>query len=231
MRKVDPNMVVKKKNGKDVEVQDGWAGRILPFELVQEHLLADDVKKIASRDARLGEISQEVDGILESFDEEDKGSSAAVSDEGSFVAAELKKAVKAIGKHPENDFEQGLVRAQALLDEEKSLKKANKEARVALEETTKEVIEGLTNDQCDDLLAAKWIEPLQAELLALPETVVSDFIAKVAALNAKYATTYSDVCNQIDDAESQLADMLGQLTGNEYDMAGIAELRKLLGGE
>lgn len=231
VRKVDPNMVVKKKNGKDVEVQDGWAGRILPFALVQEHLLAEDVKKIASRDSRLGEISQEVDEILESFDEEDKGSSAAVNDEGSFVAAELKKAVKAIGKHPENDFEQGLVRAQALLDEEKSLKKANKEARMALEETTKEVIEGLTDAQCDDLLTAKWIEPLQVELLALPEAILSDFIAKVSALNAKYATTYSDVCNQIDDAESQLADMLGQLRGNEYDMAGIAELRKLLGGE
>ena len=231
VRKVDPNMVVKKKNGKDVEVQDGWAGRILPFALVQEHLLAEDVKKIASRDSRLGEISQEVDEILESFDEEDKGSSAAVNDEGSFVAAELKKAVKAIGKHPENDFEQGLVRAQALLDEEKSLKKANKEARMALEETTKEAIEGLTDAQCDDLLTAKWIEPLQVELLALPEAILSDFIAKVSALNAKYATTYSDVCNQIDDAESQLADMLGQLRGNEYDMAGIAELRKLLGGE
>ena len=100
-----------------------------------------------------------------------------------------------------------------------------------LRRRTKEVIEGLTDAQCDDLLAAKWIEPLQVELLALPETVVGDFIAKVAALNAKYATTYSDVCNQIDDAESQLADMLGRLTGNEYDMAGIAELRKLLGGE
>lgn len=231
VRKVGPNMVVKKKNGKDVEVQDGWAGRILPFALVQEQLLAEDVKKITSRDSRLGEISQEVDEILESFDEEDKGSSAAVNDEGSFVTAELKKAVKAIGKHPENDFEQGLVRAQALLDEEKSLKKANKEARMALEETTKEAIEGLTDAQCDDLLAAKWIEPLQVELLALPEAILSDFIAKVSALNAKYATTYSDVCNQIDDAESQLADMLGQLRGNEYDMAGIAELRKLLGGE
>ena len=231
VRKVDPNMVVKKKNGKDVEVQEGWAGRILPFALVQERLLAEDVKKITSRDSRLGEISQEVEEILESFDEEDKGSSAAVNDEGSFVTAELKKAVKAIGKHPESDFEQGLVRAQILLDEEKGLKKANKEARMALEETTKEVIEGLTDAQCDDLLVAKWIEPLQVELLALPKTVVSDFIAKVAALNAKYATTYSDVCNQINDAESQLADMLGQLTGNEYDMAGIAELRKLLGGE
>ena len=229
VRKVVPNMV--KKDGKDVEVQEGWAGRILPFALVQEHLLAEDVKKITSRDSRLGEISQEVDEILESFDEEDKASSAAVNDKGSFVKAELKKAVKAIGKHPESDFEQGLVRAQILLDEEKGLEKANKEARTALEEATKEVIEGLTDAQCDDLLAAKWIEPLQVALLSLPETVVSDFIAKVAALNAKYATTYSDVCNQIDDAESQLADMLGQLTGNEYDMAGIAELRKLLGGE
>ena len=70
------------------------------------------------------------------------------------MAAELKKAVKAIGKHPENDFEQGLVRAQALLDEEKSLKKANKEARAALEEATKEVIEGLSDAQCDDLLVS-----------------------------------------------------------------------------
>ena len=86
-------MVVKKKNGKkDVEVQDGWAGRTPPFALVQEHLLAEDVKKIASRDCPpKGEISQEVDEILESFDEEDKGSSAAVNDEGSFVAAELRR--------------------------------------------------------------------------------------------------------------------------------------------
>lgn len=82
MRKVDPNMVVKKKNGKDVEVQDGWVGRILPFALVQEHLLAEDVKEISSRDSRLGEISQEIDEILESFNEEDRESSAAVNDEG-----------------------------------------------------------------------------------------------------------------------------------------------------
>ena len=231
VRKVDPNMVVKKKNGKDVEVQDGWVGRILPFALVQEHLLAEDVKKITSRDSRLSEISQEVDEILESFDEEDKGSSAAVNDEGSFVAAELKKAVKAIGKHPENDFEQGLVRAQALLDEEKSLKKANKEERMALEETTKKVIEGLPDAQCNELLAAKWIDPLQTKLLELPHAVIDSFIAKIVALNNKYATTYSDVCNQIEEAESELAAMLGQLTGNEYDMAGVAELRKLLGGE
>lgn len=224
-------MVVKKKGGKDVEVQDGWTGRILPFSLVQEQLLADDVKEIAACDSRLNEISQELDEILENLDEEEKSSSDAFDDDGVFVAASLKKVVKSIGKHPNSDFEEALVCAQALLDEEKSLKKASKEAFAALEENTKKVIEGLTDAQCDELLAAKWIEPLQSELLELPNTVVGDFIAKIVTLNAKYATTYSDVCNQINEAENELAAMLGQLTGNEYDMAGIAELRKLLGGE
>lgn len=231
IRKVDPNMVVKKKGGKDVEVQDGWTGRILPFSLVQDQLLADDVKEIATRDSRLNEISQELDEILENLDEEEKSSSDAFDNDGVFVAASLKKVVKSIGKHPNGDFEEALVCAQALLDEEKNLKKASKEAFAALEENTKKVIEGLTDAQCDELLAAKWIEPLQSDLLELPNVVVSDFIAKIVALNAKYATTYSDVCNQINEAENELAAMLGQLTGNEYDMAGIAELRKLLGGE
>lgn len=231
VRKVDPNMVIKKKSGKDVEVQDGWTGRILPFALVQEQLLADDVKKITARESRLNEISQELDEILENLDEEEKGSSDVFDDDGMLVAASLKKAVKSIGKHPNGDFEMALVRAQTLLDEEKDLKKASKKALVALEETTKKVIEGLTDVQCDELLAAKWIEPLQSDLLELPNAVIGDFIAKIVALNAKYATTYSDVCNQINEAENELAAMLGQLTGNEFDMAGIAELRKLLGGE
>ena len=231
VRKVDPNMVIKKKSGKDVEVQDGWTGRILPFALVQEQLLADDVKEITAYESRLNEISQELDEILENLDEDEKGSSDVFDDDGVLVAVSLKKAVKSIGKHPNGDFEMALVRAQTLLDEEKDLKKASKKALVALEETTKKVIEGLTDVQCDELLAAKWIEPLQSDLLELPNAVIGDFIAKIVALNAKYATTYSDVCNQINEAENELAAMLGQLTGNEYDMAGIAELRKLLGGE
>ena len=231
VRKVDPNMVIKKKSGKDVEVQDGWTGRILPFALVQKQLLADDVKEITARESRLNEISQELDEILENLDEEEKGSSDVFDDDGMLVAASLKKAVKSIGEHPNGDFEMALVRAQTLLDEEKDLKKASKKALVALEETTKKVIEGLTDVQCDELLAAKWIEPLQSDLLELPNAVIGDFIAKIVALNAKYATTYSDVCNQINEAENELAAMLGQLTGNEFDMAGIAELQKLLGGE
>ena len=38
-----PNMVVKKKGGKDVEVPDGWVGHILPFDLVQGKYLTSDL--------------------------------------------------------------------------------------------------------------------------------------------------------------------------------------------
>lgn len=232
VRKVDPNMVLKKKSGKEEEVQDGWMGHVLPFSLVQEHLLTDELSVIKSNEARLSEISQETEELLETLDEEEKASSDAINEDGTaFIAAALKKAVKAIGKTPGSDFEQALVKAQALLEEEKALKKANKTAVANLEDKTREVTEDLSDEQCKDLLAAKWIQPLQNQLTALPKAAVSDFIAKVIALNTKYATTYSDVCDQISSAEKELAGMLDKLTGNEYDMAGIAELRKLLSGE
>ena len=65
---VDPNMVAKK----DSEVQDGWKGRILPFELVQKLLLTDELENIQSKEARLTEIDSEYSDLLESLSEEDK---------------------------------------------------------------------------------------------------------------------------------------------------------------
>ena len=229
---VDPNMVVKKKKGEDVEVQDGWLGHVLPFELVQGRMLSQDADVIAAKEARMQAIAQELGEILENMDEEDKGSTEAVNEEGdAFVAAVLKREAKAAGKNPETDLERALVKAQSLVDEEKALKKQVKELRIQLEEKAKDVIEALSDEQCVELLAAKWIEPLCKRLAELPGAVVDGFIATVTALCDKYRTTYADVCDQIVTAEQELSSMLDDLTGNEFDMAGIAELKKLLGGE
>jgi len=58
-KKVDPMMVIKKKDGKDVEVQDGWIGRVLPFELVQQTLLKEEYQELKDKETRLSEISAE----------------------------------------------------------------------------------------------------------------------------------------------------------------------------
>ena len=232
VRAVDPNMVAKKKGKQDVEVQDGWVGRVLPFELVQRELLSSRLAEIEEKRARQAQVGQELAEILENLDEEDKGATDAVNEAGDgFVAAELKRAAKAAGKHPETDLDCALVRAYQLSEEEKGLKKSIKTLCAQLDEDTKATIEGLGDAQCRQMLEAKWVEPLCAGLEKIPVSIVDGCIAKVKALYEKYATTYADVCSQIATAEAELSDMLGELRGSEFDMAGIAELKKLLGGE
>jgi type I restriction enzyme M protein len=62
VKQVDPNMVLKKKDGKDQEVQDGWVGHVIPFALVQETLLASNLAALKADEARLTEIAAEYEG-------------------------------------------------------------------------------------------------------------------------------------------------------------------------
>ena len=43
--------------------------------------------------------------------------------------------------------------------------------------------------------------------------------------------TFEDIENEIRDTERELVKMLDELTGNDADMAGIAELKKFFGGD
>ncbi len=94
---VDPNMVIQKKKEDDEEVpevQEGWRGRILPFELVQENLLKDEVEEINSIENRLIEIASEYGEILDSLEEDEKNADYVKDDNSSFVNAEVKKYMK-----------------------------------------------------------------------------------------------------------------------------------------
>ncbi len=96
---VDPNMVVKKKKDEDEEVpevQEGWRGRILPFELVQNNILKDDVDEIRFIENRLVEITSKYEEILDSLDEDEKDAAYVKDDKNSFVNAEVKKYMQEI---------------------------------------------------------------------------------------------------------------------------------------
>ena len=58
-------MVVKKKDNKEYEVQDGWVGHVLPFDLVQSKLLSAELASLKADEERLAEI---VSGYEESLD-------------------------------------------------------------------------------------------------------------------------------------------------------------------
>lgn len=225
---VDPNMVLKKKDGVEEEVQDGWVGRIIPFELAQAQFLASDLTALKSHEDRLAEIPSAYEETLDSLSEEDKENDFVNEDKTGFVWPEVKKALKA--KEAESDVLEVLRTAAALNDEEKALKKQVKAESAALHMATKAVIEGLTDEQVLELLELKWIKPLSSALHALPEAVVSALSKEVAALAKKYAVTMNDLDADIHRTEQEFTAMLGELTGSKFDMKGLAELKALLGG-
>lgn len=71
-RKVDPNMVVKKKKDEEIEVQDGYIGRILPFNLVQHTILTKELNEVLARQNELDGIETQLQELMERMAEEDK---------------------------------------------------------------------------------------------------------------------------------------------------------------
>ena len=117
------------------------------------------------------------------------------------------------------------------MEEEKTVKKEAKELTVALHNHTKDTIEALTDEQALEMLRLKWIVPLVDGINSLPAAVVEALTKRVEALSKKYATTLNDIDAELQTTEAEFCAMLDGLTGNEYDLKGLAELKKLLGGD
>jgi type I restriction enzyme M protein len=232
---VDPNMVLKKKNGKEVEIQEGWLGHIMPFYLVQETYLKEELLSLQKSENRLLEITAAYEEILELFTEEEKEEDTVNEAKDSFVNATVIKEAKQIraeskknGLIKKDSYEAKIIKVDTLITEEKKVKKVVKEEQAKLHLLTKATIEALTDEQVYELLELKWIHPLVAALNNLPKTIVDELTANIQTLADKYSTTYSDVANQINEAETSLSHLIGDLDGNEFDMKGLNELKVLL---
>lgn len=241
-RVVEPNLVIKKKNGKDVEVQDGWKGRILPFELVQTTCLKPQLDVLRNKETRLSEISASFEETLESFSEEEKESASAqelVHESGDkFVNAAVTKEAKSLkaeakksGGFDADTFEGKIIQVADWIAEEKTLKAAVKKDAEALHLLTQKTIEDLNDAQVNELLERKWITPLNIVLHQLPDQQVNVLMTRLQTLVEKYQITYADNAREIQQTEAELADMIDELDGNEFDLKGLAELKMLLRGE
>lgn len=241
---VDPNIILKKKDGKEQEVQDGWIGHVLPFELVQETLLKDKLVKLKEKENRLLEIASGYTEIIDSLSEEEKASNVINDASDAFVnskvikkakevVAEFKTSKQTLSKYTgsEDSFETKIVYVSNLIEEDKELKKQIKKEATDLHLLTKKTIESLTDDQVLELLEEKWIKPFVASINNLPETIIGYLASKIQALSEKYAITYSEVESQIRETETQLASLIGELKGDEFDMQGLNEFQALLAGE
>ena len=288
---VDPNMVIKKKDNKEVEVQEGWKGHVIPFDLVQNNLLLADLKELKNNEDRIAGINSEYEELIDELSEDDrqkllnddntafvskeitnaykevlsdistpeieilnnylKISSAkekiafckdyeeidwnymTVSKNGTYSKTEINKyiaKIKSQVKFEEGSYEYLITRVNSLIAEEKELKKAVKEKANSLHIKTKEIIENLSDEQVFELLKDKWIKPFVGNIMKLPDNIINELIKKIETLVKKYEVTFAEIEEEIKETEKSVTTMINNLEGDEFDMLGLDELKKLLGG-
>lgn len=227
-KKVDPNLVSKKKDGKDVEVQDGWAGHVIPFSLVQDKILYAEKKALSDKENRLLDIKSLYEELLEEFNEDEKEMDFITEDRDAFVNSEVIKASK--NKELEEETLAKLKKVVDIIDEEKKLKKEIKTLNAELENETKKRIEELTDTEVIELLKDKWITPIVKGLDVIPNRIIESLSSKMESLVKKYELTFSDVEKEIAETEKALRDMLDDIEGSEEDLLGLKELKRILGG-
>ncbi len=211
-KQIDPQMVIKKVKGKDQEVQEGWIGHIMPFELVQKTYLNDELQNLQQKENRLSEISAKFEAILDSLTEEEKDAETLKETNDAFInaavikeAKQLRVEIKQNGAFAEDSYEEKILKVDKLISDEKKLKKEVKTETEELHLLTKQTIENLSDKQVHELLELKWISPLVGALNKLPETIINELTAKVQTLAEKYATTYADVSDEIHNTEKELS--------------------------
>lgn len=234
-KKVDPNLITKKKDGKDEEVQEGWSGHIIPFDLVQKVFLVDESNAVKEKENRLTEIPFEYEEIIESMTEEEKDTEVLNEANDAFISKEVSKKLKELKLEEKTQevvaFISKLEVVERLQREEKELKTKIKNEVVKLQMITKEKIEKLSDKEVYILLEEKWIDPLIASLHKLPDRIIDELIDKIQGIKKKYETTYFEIEEQIRETKQILCSMIDEMEGNEFDMKGLSEFKSLLLGE
>ena len=218
--------IVKDKNGVEQEVADGLKGRIIPFELVQKTLFYDELNAIATLQSRIEAIDGELDAVRDEL--------LGMEDTDKYFDAEkdnafMKKEITADSKPKadvEDDIKEQLKTIVALWDEQSAKKKQVAKEKLALEKKTIETIEGLDMKGINHFLELKWIQPITSAIDALPDAIVQTLADSITSLNEKYAVTYNDIEQGIAESERNLAELIEQLTGDEFAISGLLNLVK-----
>ena len=237
------NKVLKKVNGEEVEESDGtYRGKIIPFELVQEELLLDDLMALENLRSVLSEKESELDELVEALSDDDKeyevnDSPLYDKEKNALVPRTVTAAMREFKrKHgtklefDEDSTEYKIVKLSKQLDAIKEAKTAVKDADDALIIKTMHTIENLDHDTAIMLLDKKWIVPFINNISGLADAIIRNCINTVEAVVKKYAITYEEEDADIKAYESSLAAMLSSIKGSEADKLGNDEWIKFLGG-
>ena len=72
----------------------------------------------------------------------------------------------------------------------------------------------------------KGIQPAPSAIDAQHDAVIQNLAEALQALSDKYAVTYNEIETGIAESEKKLAELIGQLSGDEFAINGLSNLIK-----
>ena len=112
-----------------------------------------------------------------------------------------------------------------------ALKKQIKEAKADLDIKARDAIVSLTEDEIKMLLREKWLAPIMSGINRIPSDIERDLERKITDIIRKYQNPIAALDSEISKTENTLVGLLGDLTGDSFDMSAIAKMQELLGGD
>lgn len=238
-REIDEIKVLKKdsKTKKLEEKIVGIDGRLIPFTMIQQLYFKDLSDTAENLRNELSNLTSEKDELLESIDPNDKAVLLKDDDSGDIDSKKLKAEITKIKNTLKNgaEFDDGsyesiILNINVLNNKISSVKAKLKDIILKLSNETGNKIQSLSDREIHFLLVKKWIEPICDGIANLPIALFNSFESKIEELCRKYQTTFTDLERQIIASESSLSEMIDDLTGENYDILGLSQFEKLIGG-
>lgn len=226
VRVVEPDYKLVKKDGEDIEVVAGLKGRIIPFDLVQAEKFQSDLDAIAAKQLQIEGIAAQLDELRDNFSEEEAAAYLDEDDNTKLNKSAIKADAKAKSNEVEPETKKKLKEIVSLWDKTSKLNREIKADKADLEAKTINAIEHLSDEDVDLFLHKKWINPICDGITNTLSVVLRNFEKAILTLEAKYAESYNDIESQIEDNHSQLSELIGQLTGDEFAIKGLNNLIK-----
>lgn len=218
-------------------MQDGWSGTFCPLICCKNTVGKIRAGALHALENRLAELPTEYEALLDEFTEDDKDAyKECFTEEGdAFVPKEIAKKVKELRRDHTPEAQNAcriFSRVEELTRQEKALKAEIKSDAASLEALTKKTRGA---DRCAGVGAAgaKWIAPFTNEFAKLPGCW------RWTALSVRFRPCKINIAQpsllmwkaEIRATEKQLAAMMDDLTGSEYDLKGLSEFKTLLLGD
>ena len=217
---VDPNMVVQKAkndNEEDKEIQKGWKGHILPFELVQQTILHAELEALQNKQAELVAAESLFDELIQELPEEDK--EAYLNDDNTeFDAKKVSQGLEEALSEIETDELNALNEYLLLLDQ-----RVRKPMKLAFINAHKEVEWSAMIPSNDGTFAKKKVEQRMNDLrfnYNFPEGSTEKVLVQVVKNTEKVKGVKSEV--------SSMEKALHELTKTTIENLSDDEVRSLL---